>query len=171
MSVPSFCLFLFSCEHFPGCSDFSQKKGSGSQNLPMSPVAGAVGGVTVCVPPLGNFAPCLCSPLGTWCWVVSGWCCAAPAAGSLSLVLCVHRSRCQPVLPACGTPVAPAGASVQGSAGAHSKPLLKTSAVTLIVDLPFLILSMRQQSAWRFVLSCLNLVNIVSKKLTKVTIL
>lgn len=93
------------------------------------------------------------------------------AVGSQPLALGVHPSRCQPALPDCGTPVAPAGASVQGSAGTHCKPLLKTSAVTLIVGLPFLILSVRQQSAWRFVLSCLNLVNIVSKKLTKVTIL
>lgn len=172
MSVCSFCLFLFSCEHIPGCSGFSQKKGDGLQRLPMGPVrCRAVGGVTACVPLLGNFAPRLCSRLRTLCW------------GGFWLVLC--RSGCglsaagavcsSPPLPAraaglrhaCSTP----GASVQGSAGAHSKPLLKTSAVTLIVGLPFLILSVRQQSAWRFVLSCLNLVNIVSKKLTKVTVL
>lgn len=163
MSVHSFNLFLFSCGHFPGCSDFSLKIDGGLQRLPMSPIAGAVGGVTACVPLLGNSAPS--PPLQGFrsrVWGVSwlGLCCSGCA-----LIL---RSA----LPACGTPVAPAGASVQGSVGALcSKPLLKTSAVTLIVGLPFLILSVRQQSAWRFVLSGLNLVNIVSKKLTKVTIL
>lgn len=69
MSVCSFCLFLFSCEHFPGCSGFSQKKGDGSQRPPMGPVrCRAVGGVMASVPLLGNFAPCLCSRLRTLCW-------------------------------------------------------------------------------------------------------
>lgn len=122
----------------------------------MSPIAGVTGGVTARVPLLRNSAPCL--PLQGF---------RSRVRGGSWLGLCAH-----PALPDCGTPVVPAGASVQGPAGALcSKPLLKTSAVALIVGLPFLILSVRQQSAWRFVLSGLNLVNIVSKKLTKVTIL
>lgn len=58
--------------------------------------------------------------------------------------------------PFCMRPVTPAETSVHLSVWALSKPLLSNSTATLIVVLPFLILAVRQQSAWRFVLSCLN---------------
>lgn len=175
MSVRSFSLCLFSCEHFPGCSDFSLRQTVGRRGCPRARYRSSGGGGTARVPLLGNFAPSAPRqpfrsrmPGGFWLGLCRSSC-APPAAGAVRSSRAV---RCQPALPDCGTPVAPAGASVQGSAGALcSKPLLKTSAVTLIVGLPFLILSVRQQSAWRFVLSGLNLVNVVSKKLTKGAIL
>ncbi|KAF2974595.1 hypothetical protein EK904_001462 [Melospiza melodia maxima] len=92
---------------------------SGLQRPPMSPIAGVVGGVTARVPLLRSSAPSL--PLQGF---------RSRVRGGSWLGLCAH-----PAPPDCGAPVAPAGASVQGSAGALcSKPLLKTSAVTLIVD-------------------------------------
>lgn len=152
MAVRSFCLFLFSCEHFPVRSDFSQK-----QRLPMSPVRCRSG---------GRCAGVCTTAREFCCWPLQPL--RSRVLGGFWRGLCLSAVGS---LPAAASPVAPAAASVQGSAGARRKPLLQTSAVTLIVGLPFLILSARQQSAWRFVLSCLNLVNIVSKKLTKVTML
>lgn len=91
MSVCAFNFCLFSCGHFPGCSDFSLKIDSGSQRLPMSPIAGVAGGVTACVPLLRNSAPSL--PLqgfrshvqgGSWLGLCRSGCallprCALPA--------------------------------------------------------------------------------------------
>ncbi|KAM6382022.1 myoD family inhibitor domain-containing protein isoform 4-T5 [Alca torda] len=50
----------------------------------------------------------------------------------LWVVSTVGATSSSPPPPARRMPVAPAGASVQGSAGARSKPLLRTSAATLI---------------------------------------
>lgn len=151
----------FSVNIFLGAVGFLKRKGVDRRGCPRAPCVAEHGRCDGVCASAWEFCS---SPLQPFKSLVVGW--------FLAVLLWLWAlSRCQPALPGCGTPVAPAGASVQGSAGARRKPLLKTSAVTLIVGLPFLILSVRQQSAWRFVLSCLNLVNIVSKKLTEVTIL
>jgi len=122
----------------------------------------------VCVPLLPKFTPHLCVTQGNVRWVVSlhSQCCCGCGLSPLSA-----QRVCPRIVPAAGTPVAPAGASARGSAGARSKPPLRTSAAALIVVLRFLVLAVRQRSAWRFVLSGLSSVNAVSGKLTRVSIL
>lgn len=166
-SVYSLCISCFSLSIFPGVVSFLE--GAGQQRLHTNHVCQRNGGAMACVPLLGKVAHNL-SVMYTFQKRVWG-------GFSSPLSLCRPGRGLSPLSASCVHPLLPrealalAGASVQGSAGARSKPLLRTSAATLIAVLPFLIFTVRQPSAWRFVSSCLNSANIVSKKLTKVTTL